>query len=89
MKSNKLIPVELRLADSTTTKHVTLRLNQSDELPVVLVDPLDDNGTVIAGMWLNRDTQESVYHWTKQTPPSRRKKNGLVYESESNLMSTK
>lgn len=85
MKSHKLISIELHLADSLTTGHVSLRLNRSGELPVVLVDPLDDSGTVVEGLWLNRDAQETVYHWTTQTPPRRHREKGAVGESESDL----
>lgn len=71
MRSYELTPVELHLADSSVTRHVMLRPNRNGELPVVLLNPLDDSGRVATGMWLNRDAQETVYHWTKRTSHGR------------------
>ncbi|TFD83510.1 hypothetical protein E3T61_20950 [Cryobacterium lactosi] len=88
MNSSKLIQVELHPADSAAVERITLRLNQTGELPVLLVDPLDDSGTAVAGMWLNRDTRETVYHWTKQTPSRRHQDKAPVDETEPNLMGT-
>ncbi|WP_156109938.1 hypothetical protein [Cryobacterium sp. MLB-32] len=51
----------LHSADTTTTRHLSLTLNKHGELPVLLVDPLDDNGTVIPGMWLNHNVENIVY----------------------------
>lgn len=89
MKSNEPVQVELRLGKTTTTTHVTVRLNSNGELPVVLVDPLDDRGKVVPGMWLNRAAPETVYHWARGTLARRYWRRFLAHPSESHVMITR
>lgn len=68
MKSSELIRVELQHADTTTTKYLMLTRNRYHELPVLLLDPLDESGTVITGMWLNHNVEEAEFCQMTPTP---------------------
>lgn len=69
MKSSELIRVELQPADTTTTtRYLMLTRNGYHELPVLLLDPLDESGTVMTGMWLNHNVEEAEFCQMTPTP---------------------
>ncbi|TFC49695.1 hypothetical protein E3T26_06570 [Cryobacterium sp. TMT1-21] len=65
-KNMSTITVTLNHPVTSGRSTVILKVNRHEQLPAVLVDPLDHEGKVIAGMWLADGHGGTVYELTEQ-----------------------
>ena len=70
------VTATLHFTSRRETVTVLLPRNRNGQLPVVLVDPVDENGAVAHGLWLSHDVAGSDYHWTEPIRAANRSHHG-------------
>ncbi|ANP73428.1 putative bifunctional diguanylate cyclase/phosphodiesterase [Cryobacterium arcticum] len=65
MIASERVAATLHFTARAGTATVLLPRNRNGQLPVVLVDPVDEQGAVAHGLWLSHDIAGSDYHWTE------------------------
>ena len=72
MITSERVAATLHFTARAGTATVLLPRNRNGQLPVVLIDPVDEHGAVAHGMWLSHDIAGSDYHWTEPVRPATR-----------------